>query len=265
MLTLHKSHIHLRQKASSKQEALAFVARKMTDAGLVGQGFVEGLTAREALASSYIDNGIAMPHSLPEYRCCIRKKGVVVIQFPAGVKWDDQNIAHLVFAIAATSSEHLEVLSHLARILDNVWLCEKLATAQEPESFIWALQGRDVTASLVATSGSCRIPQDDTHQQLPAFATSSPPVVRKFLISNDHGFHARCCRTMVATLESLDAWVHVRNLSKNSTFVNARSLVKLLSLELVRGETMEVRVSGRHGEEVLLRLDELTSRGWGEG
>ena len=219
--------------------------------------------AREALASSYVDNGIAMLHSLPEYRSCIRKKGVVVIQFPAGVVWDSRNIAHLVFAIAATCNDHLELLSHLARILDNVWLCKKLATAQQPESFIWAMQGRDVTASLMATSGSGREQQEVLNHQVQTVAESFPAIDRNFLISNDHGLHARCCRTIVSTLESLDAWVRVRNLSKNSTFVNARSLVKLLSLELVRGDVMEVRVSGRHGREVLMKLDELTSS-WGE-
>lgn len=56
-------------------------------AGNVAEGYVNGMLAREQQTSTFLGNGIAIPHGTTDTRDQVLKTGVQVFQFPEGVTW----------------------------------------------------------------------------------------------------------------------------------------------------------------------------------
>src|SRR5436309_3192077 len=84
--------------------------------------------ARELTMSTYVGNGVAIPHGTFEDKTLILSTGVAVAQFPHGVNWDGSNVAHLVVGIAAIREEHIGVLANLARVLEDEAVSKMLWT-----------------------------------------------------------------------------------------------------------------------------------------
>lgn len=262
MLKLEKRQIFLQQEAESKQEALQLAGKKMLETGLVSADYLPGIHARESLASTFLDNGIAIPHGMPELRRAIKKTGVVVVQFPEGVEWGVNQLVFLAFGIAAQCHEHLRILGGLTRVLDNRPLCHYLARTREPEIIVDALEGKPLPG--LGSLGEWQKAYLNQSQRetcergwVSRACTKSNELTREYLIHNINGLHARCGSAFIAALTHYDARVYVRNVSKNGEYVNGRSLVKLLGLELVCGETLGIRLSGLHAFDALKRLDQL--------
>lgn len=74
------------------------------------------------MVSTYLGEGIAVPHGTIEAKDAVLKTGVVVCQYPEGVKFnedEEDSIAKLVIGIAAKNNEHLQVVSAITNALDN--------------------------------------------------------------------------------------------------------------------------------------------------
>ncbi|WP_252178583.1 PTS sugar transporter subunit IIA [Endozoicomonas sp. 4G] len=260
MLKLEKAQIFLQQEAKDKQEALQLAGNKMLETGLVSADYLPGIHVREALASTFLNHGIAIPHGMPQFRHAIKKTGVVVVQFPEGVEWGVNQPVFLAFGIAAHSHEHLRILSALARVLDNRPLCRYLARTREPEKIVDALEGKPLPG--LAGLGEWHHPgQRETCERgwVSRSSSKTQELTREYRIHNTNGLHARCGSAFISALTYYDTRVDVRNVSKNGEYVNGRSLVKLLGLELVCGETLGIRLSGVHARDALKRLDRLIS------
>src|SRR5258706_12650001 len=87
--------------------------------------------AGEAIVSTYLGKGIALPHGTNESQGAVRRTGLAVVQFPAGVPWGDEP-ARLVIGLAATSDDHIPILSRLARLPHDEALCARLAGSPAP-------------------------------------------------------------------------------------------------------------------------------------
>ena len=124
--------ITLGEHGSTLEEAVARVSGMLIDLGAVEAGYGESMLAREAVISTYLGNGIALPHCTYEDRGLIRRTALVLAQYPAGVPWgDEDDVAFLVFGLAAIGEEHLAVMSHLAEVLDDEELCARLAVTDD--------------------------------------------------------------------------------------------------------------------------------------
>ena len=82
MLKLARQQILLGQSVTTKADAIALLANKLTDAGLVEAGYVDGMLAREAQHATYLGSGIAIPHGTTDTRHLVKSTGVMVAQFP---------------------------------------------------------------------------------------------------------------------------------------------------------------------------------------
>ncbi|BBC42275.1 multiphosphoryl transfer protein [Photobacterium damselae subsp. piscicida] len=87
MLSLTNNDIALEKAATNKTDAIRAIAADLTDAGLVEAGYVEGMLAREAQNSTFLGNGIAIPHGTTDTRELVKQTGVKVHHFPYGVDW----------------------------------------------------------------------------------------------------------------------------------------------------------------------------------
>ncbi|MFZ7108198.1 fused PTS fructose transporter subunit IIA/HPr protein [Avibacterium avium] len=143
MLNLSEKNIHLSAQAENKQQAIELVAQALEQAGNVEAGYLAGMLERETQTSTFLGNGIAIPHGTLETRPMVKETGVQVFQFPQGIEWGDGNKAYVVIGIAARSDEHLTLLRQLTQVLGDEEKAAKLATLQEVEKFRAILMGEE--------------------------------------------------------------------------------------------------------------------------
>jgi len=128
--------ISLGESGSTMEDAIGRVSGMLLDLGAVEEGYGASMLAREEVISTYLGNGIALPHCTYEDKGLIKRTALVLAQYPAGIPWgDEDDIAYLVFGLAAVGEEHLAVMSHLAEVLDDEDLCDQLAVATD-ESYV---------------------------------------------------------------------------------------------------------------------------------
>ncbi|NDL65793.1 fused PTS fructose transporter subunit IIA/HPr protein [Acerihabitans arboris] len=141
MFDLSLKDIHLGAHAQNKQEAITQVASAMTQAGYVGAGYVDGMMRREQQTSTFLGNGIAIPHGTTDTRDLVLNTGVQVFQFPQGIDWGEGQTAYVVIGIAARSDEHLALLRQLTHVLSDDGVAAGLATTTSAEELRGALTG----------------------------------------------------------------------------------------------------------------------------
>jgi phosphocarrier protein FPr len=141
MLELTVEQISMARTAVDKSAALQLLADLLVADGLVADGYLTGLQNREKQGSTFLGQGIAIPHGTPETRDQVFATGVRLIQFPEGVDWGDGHMVYLAIGIAAKSDEHLRLLQLLTRALGETDLGEALRQADSPEALLKLLQG----------------------------------------------------------------------------------------------------------------------------
>lgn len=141
MLSLTNQDIQLQQAAASKQEAIKALAAGLEQQGLVEQGYVNGMLAREDQNSTFLGNGIAIPHGTTDTRGLVKQTGVRVHHFPQGVDWGDGKTAYLAIGIAAKSDEHLGILKQLTKVLSAEGVEQKLQQSESADALIAILNG----------------------------------------------------------------------------------------------------------------------------
>lgn len=104
----------------------------------------------------------------------------------------------------------------------------------------------------------------------PPPAEETPPhsaaaIRREYRIDNRLGLHARPAARFVSALNARDCDVRVRNVSKAGGWVNAKSLNRVLTLEVVSGERIGVSADGADAERALGAIEALVDDNFGEG
>ncbi|CAM3563335.1 fused PTS fructose transporter subunit IIA/HPr protein [Rahnella bruchi] len=149
MFQLSQQDIHIGAAASDKQEAIRQVAAALTQAGRVSEGYVDGMLARELQTSTYLGNGIAIPHGTTDTRDLVLDTGVQVFQFPQGIAWGEGQTAYVVIGIAARSDEHLSLLRQLTHVLSDDSVAERLAKTDSTEELRSLLMGEKNAAEFL--------------------------------------------------------------------------------------------------------------------
>jgi phosphocarrier protein FPr len=161
MLELTVEQISMAQTAVDKSAALQLLADLLVADGLVASGYLTGLQNREQQGSTFLGQGIAIPHGTPETRDQVFATGVRLMQFPEGVDWGDGHIVYLAIGIAAKSDEHLRLLQLLTRALGETDLGEALRTAGSPQALLDLLQGAPQELALDSQLISLGVSADD--------------------------------------------------------------------------------------------------------
>jgi phosphocarrier protein FPr len=149
MFQLSQQDIHLGAAAGDKQEAIRQVAAALTQAGRVSEGYVDGMLARELQTSTYLGNGIAIPHGTTDTRDLVLDTGVQVFQFPQGIAWGEGQTAYVVIGIAARSDEHLGLLRQLTHVLSDDSVADRLAKTDSAEELRSLLMGEKNAAEFL--------------------------------------------------------------------------------------------------------------------
>ena len=126
----------------SKSEAIQAVAANMIKSGLVKNDYTQAMFDRDAQISTFLGNGIAIPHGTTDKRNSVIETGLKVIYYPQGINWDeDNNIAYVIVGIAAKNNEHLDILRQLTRAVIAENTIERIQSVKKPEELLTILQG----------------------------------------------------------------------------------------------------------------------------
>jgi mannitol/fructose-specific phosphotransferase system IIA component len=139
--------IRLGRKASDKWDAIRQSGALLVELGAVEPAYADTMLQRERSVSTYIGEGVAIPHGTDASRALVRRTTLGVLQFPDGVDWDGQQVT-LCVAIAAKGEEHVTVLSALAQILMEPEQAARLRTSADVAEVHRLLSsiGEDVSA-----------------------------------------------------------------------------------------------------------------------
>ena len=108
------------------------------------EAYKKGLYEREDEGSTYVDNGITVPHA----KCdCVTRPSLAALRLKTPVQYnaEDDGKTDLLFAIAApkNGSLHVDMLARMMQMLMNEDFVERLRTAKTPEDFLAAIDAQE--------------------------------------------------------------------------------------------------------------------------
>lgn len=126
----------------TKEEAIRLCGEVLVQAGAATPDYIDGMFAREEQVSTYLGEGVAIPHGTNESRQFITAAALGFLQFPDGIDWDGNQVK-LCIPIASASDEHLEILSSLAGVLMEPDAAERLRSTASVSEVLELLNGKE--------------------------------------------------------------------------------------------------------------------------
>ena len=127
MAILSMERIRLQASAVNKLDAIRQAGALLVNNGCAKPAYIEGMLKRESTMSTYLGNGVAIPHGMHENHPDVLQTSISIVQFPDGVLWEDDDKAYLVIGIAAVGDGHMDILSNLAEVIEDEEMAELMA------------------------------------------------------------------------------------------------------------------------------------------
>ena len=232
---LDRDAIFLGRSGDDMHEAIEFVGGELVRRGIVGEGYIDGMKQREVAVSTYLGNGVALPHGTFETKSEVKGTAIVVAQYPDGVDWGG-GTAHLVIGLAAVGEDHVNVLSALAEVLQDEELCQQLWTTDDADLIYDTLSNFDA--------------DDDEDDDDDAADQVSVDVE----IINPSGLHARPASELVEIAKGFESAITITKASKDA---NAKSIMSVLALGAVTGDTVKVVADGPDADQAVAAVTEI--------
>lgn len=151
---LQKNAMILSLKATNKADAISEMVQKLVDTGYVTDfdTFKDGILAREALTTTGLGEGIAMPHSK---NAAVKEAVVLFAKKDGGLDYEslDGQPTDLFFMIAApdgANDTHLAALAELSKYLMKDGFADSLRTKTTPEQVLAAFDAAEDDATKAA-------------------------------------------------------------------------------------------------------------------
>lgn len=233
--------VQLSADLADRDSAVRAAGALLIKAGFAHENFTESLLKREKTATTFLGQGVAIPHGMIEDKHLVKRTGLGVIQVPRGVVWGkdaegNDQIVNFIVAIAAASDEHIKVLRRLTRLMRDEDRLQKLKTTSNPREIVEALTGEAPAAGTSASSA-------------PALADF--PIGKEITLSYPNGLHARPAGQWVESIRRFKAQVHVRC---GDIVADARSVASLLSLGAGNNARLRVSAEGADAQDAISAL-----------
>jgi mannitol PTS system EIIA component len=132
---LDRRAIKLAEHAADRDDAIRRCGQTLHDIGAVDPTYVEAMLERERSISTYVGEGVAIPHATLAGKAAVRHDALAVLRFPDGVDWAGEPVTVCV-AIAAQGDGHVALLSELALILMDPDRAQELRDATDPDDVL---------------------------------------------------------------------------------------------------------------------------------
>ncbi|MEJ1088377.1 PTS mannitol transporter subunit IICBA [Microbacterium sp. Mu-80] len=130
VLTLDRIRIHA--GSATRDEALKEAADALVAAGAVTPDYLRAMHDREASVSTFMGNGLAIPHGTNDAKDAVLGSALSVVRYDGGVDWDGDT-ATFVIGIAGKDGDHLQILSQIAELFSDEDDVARLNAAATPE------------------------------------------------------------------------------------------------------------------------------------
>ncbi|QIK65902.1 PTS mannitol transporter subunit IICBA [Nocardioides sp. HDW12B] len=117
----------------TRDEAITRAGELLVQAGAVDAAYIEGMHAREQSVSTYMGNGLALPHGTNEAKSAIKRTAISFVRYSDGLDWKGKEVKFVV-GVAALGNDHLKLLGRIAEVFldaDQVARLEAASTTGE--------------------------------------------------------------------------------------------------------------------------------------
>ncbi len=132
---LSRDAIKLGLTATDKHDAIAQCGALLVGIGAATQPYADALYDRERQISTFLGEGVAIPHGTNESRIHILRTALGFLQFPDGVDWDGETV-NVCIPIASNGDEHVGILGALAEVLMDPDAAAILRTTDDPAEIL---------------------------------------------------------------------------------------------------------------------------------
>lgn len=220
--------IALNAHFNEKEAAIRAAGDLLVREGAIEPAYIESMLERENVANTWLGSGVAIPHGMVEDRNLVKKDAVAVVQVPDGVLWQNGEKARLIFAIAANSDGHIDILKKLTRLLSDPEKLEELVVTDNKSIILSALSDRPVEAA-----GE---PQEDLS------------TAQEWTLDYPSGLHARPASIWVEFAKKAGVLIRVRNATQ---VADMKSLAELLQLGAKCGDRLVFSTDADNGTQLL--------------
>jgi len=140
---LSRDSILLGGTARDRDAAITEAGQLLVAAGAVDEAYVAAMHERETSVSTFMGNGLAIPHGTNEAKALIRQTAISFVRYDEPIDWKGSPATYVV-GIAGAGDDHLTVLQALAGAFTDDARIAALDVAQTPED-VMAVLG-DVSA-----------------------------------------------------------------------------------------------------------------------
>lgn len=123
---LYRENVQVNETAKTKEEVIRQAGQLLVDKGYVNQSYVDAMIKREETCSTFMGNGLALPHGVEEAKKEVLQSGIAVVSVPNGVDWSGEEVK-IVIGIAGVGDEHLNILAKIA---------DKMLTPEDAEQLL---------------------------------------------------------------------------------------------------------------------------------
>ncbi|HEX3931236.1 MAG TPA: PTS mannitol transporter subunit IICBA [Nocardioides sp.] len=128
---LAPSSIVLGGRARSRDDAIDEAGRLLVAAGAVDESYVASMHDRETSVSTFMGNGLAIPHGTNDAKSSIHRTALSFVRYAEPVDWNGKP-AEFVVGVAGAGDDHLALLSRIAGVFTDSAQVEALRAATTP-------------------------------------------------------------------------------------------------------------------------------------
>lgn len=143
---LDLSAIDLDAHADTKEDAVRACGEALVRVGAVQPSYVDAMLERERTISTYVGEGVAIPHGTLAGKDAVLRDALCYLRFAEPVDWDGDPVSVCV-GIAAAGDGHVDVLAQLAQVLMDPDQAQALRDATRAEEVLQVLQPTEEEAS----------------------------------------------------------------------------------------------------------------------
>lgn len=121
--------------AANRDEAIDKAGQLLVSTGKVDSSYVAAMHEREASVSTFMGNGLAIPHGTNEAKDAIRSSAMSFIRLDQPVDWNGKPV-NFVIGIAGAGGTHLELLQKIAKTFSNKESVAQLEAASTPQEIL---------------------------------------------------------------------------------------------------------------------------------
>ncbi|MVU78165.1 PTS mannitol transporter subunit IICBA [Nocardia sp. ET3-3] len=127
--------------ADTSADAITEAGELLLAAGAVDRSYIPAMHERERLTTTYMGNGLAIPHGTNEAKSSIHRAGLSVVRYARPIDWHGKPV-EFVIGIAGAGDDHLALLNRIAQVFIDEEQVRRLQAASTQAEIKQVLDAR---------------------------------------------------------------------------------------------------------------------------